>query len=114
MLSVRELNCRLRGFSGEEVRRLKQLRRTLKNRGYAANCREKRLTLKEQLEEEREALRKEVAKLQTENDRVRRDMEMLHRRYEALQQHLSSGISTRATLQVVPGGESVKVEMDVQ
>jgi len=112
MLSVRELNCRLRGLSGEEVRRLKQLRRTLKNRGYAANCREKRMSLKEQLEQEREALRSEVAKLQCENDRVRRDMEMLRRRYEALQQHLKSGISTRATLQVVPDGENAKVEMD--
>jgi len=114
MLSVRELNCRLRGLSGEEVRRLKQLRRTLKNRGYAANCREKRMTLKEQLEQEREALRREVTKLQRENDRVRLDMEMLRRRYEALQQHLKSGISTRATLQVVPDGENVKVEMELQ
>lgn len=114
MLSVRELNRHLRGLSGEEVRRLKQLRRTLKNRGYAANCREKRMSLKEQLEQEREALRDEVAKLQRENDRVRLDMETLRRRYEALQQHLKTGISTRATLQVVPDGESVKVEMELQ
>jgi len=114
MLSVRELNRRLRGLSSEEIRRLKQLRRTLKNRGYAANCREKRLSLKEQLEQEREALRDEVTKLQTENDRVRLDMEMLRRRYEALQQHMKAGISTRATLQVVPDGNHVKVEMDLQ
>ena len=114
MLSVRELNGRLRGLSGEEVRRLKQLRRTLKNRGYAANCREKRMTLKEQLEQEREGLRREVTKLQRENDRVRLDMEVLRRRYEALQQHLKSGISTRTTLQVVPDGENVKVEMELQ
>ena len=114
MLSVRELNRRLRGCPSEEVRHLKQLRRTLKNRGYAANCREKRLSLKEQLEEERETLKSEVAKLQHENDRVRLDMEMLRRRYEALQQHLKSGISTRATVQVVPDGESVKVEMELQ
>lgn len=114
MLSVRELNRRLRGCPNEEVRHLKQLRRTLKNRGYAANCREKRLSLKEQLEQEREALKNEVVKLQRENDRVRLDMEMLRRRYEALQQHLKSGISTRATVQVVPDGESVKVEMELQ
>jgi len=114
MLSVRELNLRLRGLSSDEVRRIKQLRRTLKNRGYAANCREKRMSLKEQLEQEREALREEVAKLQHENDKVRLDMEVLHRRYEALQQHLKTGISTRATLQVVPDGENVKVEMELQ
>jgi len=114
LLSVRELNRRLRGHSNEEIRRLKQLRRTLKNRGYAANCREKRLSLKEQLEQEREALRDEVAKLQTENDRVRLDMEILRRRYDALQQHMKNGISTKATFQVVPDGECVKVEMELQ
>jgi len=114
MLSVRELNHQLRGLSNGEVRRLKQLRRTLKNRGYAANCREKRMSLKDQLEQEREALKNEVVKLQHENDRVRTDMEMLRHRYDALQQHLKTGISTRATLQVVPDGESVKVEMELQ
>jgi len=114
LLSVRELNRRLRGCPSDEVRHLKQLRRTLKNRGYAANCREKRLSLKEQLEQEREALKNEVAKLQRENNRVRLDMETLRRRYEALQHHMKSGISTRATVQVVPDGENVKVEMELQ
>jgi len=109
-LSVRELNRRLRGLSNDEVKRLKQLRRTLKNRGYAANCREKRLTVKEQLEMERELLRDEVMKLQHENDRVRYDMETLQRRYEALQGHLVTGVSTRTIIEVVP--DSVKVEGD--
>ena len=109
-LSVRELNRRLRGQSSEEVHRLKQLRRTLKNRGYAANCREKRLTIKEELELERERLRKEVNKLQEENDRVRYDMETLQRRYDALEQHLlSKDLSTRTIVEVIPKG--VKMEI---
>lgn len=109
-LSVRDLNRRLRGLSNDEVKKLKQLRRTLKNRGYAANCREKRLTIKEQLEMERELLKEEVTKLQQENDRVRYDMETLQRRYEALQRHLSTGVSTRTIIEVVPDG--VKAEGD--
>ena len=110
-LSVRELNRRLRGHSNDEVRRLKQLRRTLKNRGYAANCREKRLSIKEQLEMERELLKEEVSKLQQENDRVRYDMETLRRRYEALQRHLASGLSTRTIVEVIPNSDHPKLEM---
>ena len=110
-LSVRELNRRLRGLTSEEVRRLKQLRRTLKNRGYAANCREKRLTVKEKLEMERELLKEEVAKLQEENDRARVEMETLENRYEALQRHLVNGVSTRTIIEVVPDSCRLKVEL---
>ena len=47
-LSVRELNRRLKmsGMSRMDIIKMKQRRRTLKNRGYAAQCRNKRLEQK--------------------------------------------------------------------
>lgn len=67
-LSVRELNKRLHGFPRDEIQRLKQKRRTLKNRGYAQNCRTKRLAHRHELETQNRAL-------QAEMSRMRRDME---------------------------------------
>jgi hypothetical protein len=84
-LSVRELNRQLRGLPNDEVLKLKQRRRTLKNRGYAASCREKRMTLKEELEMERAILKEEVDRLQRENLEVRQELDDMKSRYEALE-----------------------------
>ena len=67
-LSVRELNKRLHGFPRDEIQRLKQKRRTLKNRGYAQNCRTKRLAHRHELETQNRALQAEIS-------RFRRDLE---------------------------------------
>jgi len=83
-LSVRELNKHLKGLPKDEVTRLKQRRRTLKNRGYAASCREKRVSQKEELEIQKQVLLDEVAKLQYENNSQRSELDDLRRKYEAL------------------------------
>lgn len=63
-LPVRELNKRLQGLAKDEIQRLKQKRRTLKNRGYAQNCRSKRMQHKTQLERTNSTLHQQIASLQ--------------------------------------------------
>lgn len=63
-LPVRELNKRLQGLTKDEIQRLKQKRRTLKNRGYAQNCRSKRMQHKSQLERTNSTLHQQIASLQ--------------------------------------------------
>nr|XP_057904636.1 transcription factor MafG [Doryrhamphus excisus]XP_057904637.1 transcription factor MafG [Doryrhamphus excisus]XP_057904638.1 transcription factor MafG [Doryrhamphus excisus]XP_057904639.1 transcription factor MafG [Doryrhamphus excisus]XP_057904640.1 transcription factor MafG [Doryrhamphus excisus] len=84
-MSVRELNQHLRGLSKEEILQLKQRRRTLKNRGYAASCRVKRVTQKEELEKQKAQLQQEVDKLATENASMKVELDALRSKYEALQ-----------------------------
>lgn len=84
-MSVRELNQHLRGLTKEDVVRLKQRRRTLKNRGYAASCRIKRVTQKEELERQKIELQQEVDKLARENASMRLELDALRAKYEALQ-----------------------------
>lgn len=88
-LSVRELNKRLHGCPREEVVRLKQKRRTLKNRGYAQNCRSKRLQQRHDLEITNRQLHHELQKIRVELGRIAQERDQLKQK---LMRSASNGV----------------------
>lgn len=84
MLPVRELNRRLQGMSKEEVQKLKQKRRTLKNRGYAQNCRSKRMQQRNVLEKTNKSLEQQVQQLQRQLGLLTREKEFYKQQCELL------------------------------
>lgn len=85
-ISVRDLNrtLKMRGLTREEIVRMKQRRRTLKNRGYAASCRIKRIEQKDELESEKSIEWRDMEALGQDNARVREEAETIRKKYDAL------------------------------
>ncbi|RWS12753.1 transcription factor MafK-like protein [Dinothrombium tinctorium] len=85
-LSVRELNRHLKnsGLSKQDILKMKQRRRTLKNRGYAASCRNKRLEVKGGLEGEKIAVLSDIQRIKDENHGLQREIEEVKLRFEQL------------------------------
>lgn len=85
---MRDLNrqLKLRGLSRDEIVRMKQRRRTLKNRGYAASCRIKRIEQKDDLETEKTQEWRDMEGMQDEVNQMREDISGMASRYEALKQ----------------------------
>ncbi|GIX88109.1 hypothetical protein CDAR_465021 [Caerostris darwini] len=87
-LTVRDLNRLLKnsGMTRAEIQRLKQRRRTLKNRGYAASCRNKRLEQKDELQYDRAIVVRDINNLKEENKLLEQELYEAKKNYESLKQ----------------------------
>lgn len=84
-LSARDLNRLCRDLPDDVTKSLKKRRRTLKNRGYAYNSRVRRVSQKNQLEKERDELRKTISQLQDRLKAMERESSEWKRRCQALE-----------------------------
>lgn len=83
-LSVRDLNLRLKSYPRDEIVKLKQKRRTLKNRGYAQNCRSKRVMQKTELELSNRKLETELHNFKIKLQDALQELEMYKRRCDLM------------------------------
>lgn len=103
-ISVRDLNrqLKLRGLTREEIVRMKQRRRTLKNRGYAASCRIKRIEQKDVLETEKSQEWHDIEKMEDEVKRLADEVNVIKKRYGGLKAFaLSNDISIPSGLEAL-------------
>ena len=82
-LSTKELNRMLKkkGISKERAKEIKRERRTLKNRGYAANCRVKREDEEKTLEQENERLYRLITHHRMHVEKTRKETELIKQRF---------------------------------
>lgn len=86
-LGVKDLNKLLKSLSPEDRTKLKRRRRILKNRGYAANCRTKRMSQKEILQMEKKNLETDVHHMAHQNEMLKVKLDSIKERFKDLQQY---------------------------
>nr|ACO15676.1 Transcription factor MafK [Caligus clemensi] len=88
-LDIKDLNRILRdqGLPKETIEKLKQRRRTLKNRKYATDCREKKDTEVSHLQETQSDETSTIEELEVANSLLQKEIDELKRRYQAVVRH---------------------------
>lgn len=83
-LNIKDLNRKLKelGLPKAIVEKLKQRRRTLKNRKYATDCREKKDVEVHSLEGSRETEETDLSRIEADNDTLRNNIKRLKQQYQ--------------------------------
>ena len=89
-MSVKDLNrwLKKKGIPKERCKEIKAERRTLKNRGYAASCRDKRERQEERLQRVNEEIRKEIDSERNRIAKCEREIQEHQLRYKELEKEI--------------------------
>lgn len=93
-LPIKELNKRFRSLSEAEVKNMRRRRRSLKNRGYATNCRQRRVALKENLETQNQRLRSQLCEMEEKLSSASKERDTFKSKYEQLRMFVAQRVQT--------------------
>ncbi|EDO47294.1 predicted protein, partial [Nematostella vectensis] len=88
-LSVRELNTKLRGLPSTEIDTIRKRRRSLKNRGYAMNCRTKREQENKELAKMNKKLARDVVSMKEELRKIKKERDAMKTKYDKMREVLN-------------------------
>lgn len=95
-LPVKKLNQKLRDLPKIEAVKMRKRRRSLKNRGYALNCRNKRVNENEELQITNTKLLREVEKIKDELSKAIKERDTYKQKYERINNVFSTLCTTSA------------------
>lgn len=87
-LPIRVLNKRLRNLPKWEIQKIRKRRRSLKNRGYASSCRQRRVAIKECLETQNQRLKMQLTETKEKLNTAVKERDTYKTKYEQLRQLL--------------------------